>query len=199
MEDGAGNVSGQFGQFFIALVLHARFELFGRKRLHRFLRHDAARYAQAVGSDFAVLGGGQVVGRNGRCVFKAGAGDVHSASAGWVQVAHTGRDGGEAVQRLAKRIQTQRLNVVLDVGVGLRRVALGERAQLTRCHAHGACALESVFQPDHRFAPQAVGQGVEGFGPFDFVHRADLQMVLQVGPDAGQVVLHFNANTLQHR
>src|SRR6218665_3831349 len=50
------------------------------------------------------------------------------APTGGVEVALAGRGGRKAVQRLAKRIQRQRLHMVLQVGMGLLRVAAGEGA-----------------------------------------------------------------------
>jgi len=100
---------------------------------------------------------------------------------------------GEAVQRLAKGFQAQRLHVVLDVGVRLAWVAAGERAQLARCHAHRAAAPERIFQSDHGLAPQRIGLRIEGFDVLHLVHRANLQMVLQIGPHARCVMPHGDA------
>jgi hypothetical protein len=49
---------------------------------------------------------------------EVGALDLHRAAAGGVEVADAGGEGREAVQRLAKGVQRQRLHVVFDVGVG---------------------------------------------------------------------------------
>ena len=103
------------------------------------------------------------------------------------------------MQRFAEGIQAQGLHVVLDVRPGLRRVAAGERAELRRRHAHGATAVQQVFQADGGFAPPAVGHGVQGFHAFDFEHRADLQMVLQIGTHTRQVCQRRDAVLLQQR
>ena len=91
------------------------------------------------------------------------------------------------------------LNIrVSSVGAGAR-----ERAQLRRRHAHRAGAGPSVFQTYFGLAPKRIGHGVERHIAFaagaDFVDRADLQMVLQVGAHAGQVLLDLDAVLLQQR
>ena len=57
-------------------------------------------------------------------------------------------NAGEAVQRLAKGVERERLHVVFDVGPGLVGAAAREGAQLRGRHAHGAAAVERVLQPD---------------------------------------------------
>jgi hypothetical protein len=71
VEDGAGDVAGQARQFLVALVLHAGLVFLGREARHGRLGHDAARHAQAVGGDLAVLVGAEVVGGDGRRVVEA--------------------------------------------------------------------------------------------------------------------------------
>ena len=157
-----------------------------------------ARYAQALGRHALVFGGAQVVGRNGRGIFKVGAADLHRAAAGGVEVADTGGECREAVQRLAKRVQRQRLYVVLQIGVLQLRAAACESAQLRGCHAHGAGAVQQVFPANTQLAKARGGQGVERGGIADFVDRANLQMVLQIGADARQVMHHRNAFGMQY-
>ena len=103
------------------------------------------------------------------------------------------------MQRLAKGVQAERLHVVFNIGPGLGRVAAGEGTELAGRHAHGAGAFQGVFQPDLGFAPERAGQGVERGGALHLEDGADLQVVLQVGAHAGQVVLHGNAVALQQR
>ena len=161
------------------------------------MRHDAASDAQAVGRHLSVFIGAEVVGGNGWRVFEVGTFERHAASAAWIQVAHAGGDGWEAVQRFTKGIQAKRLHVVLNVGKGLRRIALCESAQLTGRHAHGPAAREGIFKTNFGFSPPAAGQGVQRFGVLHFVNRANLQMVLQIGAHAWQIVLHFNTYGLE--
>ena len=197
VKDGGGNVASQARQVGICLELDAGLELLRRIARQRRLRHDLARDPQRVGRHLAVGVGAQVVGRDQRRLVKARALDLHRAAAGRIQVADAGSEGVEAVQRLAKGVQAQRLHVVLDVGPGLGRVAAGEGAQLRGRHAHRAGALERVLQPDHRFAPERVGLHIEGLDAADLEHGADLQVVLQVGTHARCIVPHRNAVLLQ--
>ena len=197
MEDGGGNVAGQPGQVFIGFILRAGFPFLGLVPAQRRLRNDAARDAQAVGRHLAILGGAEVAGGDGGRVLKAARLDLHAAPAGGVEVAHAGREGRKAVQRLTKGIERQRLHVVFDVGPGLVGAAAREGAQLRGRHAHGSAAFEGVFQPDLGLAPQRVGHGVERFHALHLEHGADLQVVLQVGAHAGQVVHHVNAMLAQ--
>ncbi|MDT4840303.1 hypothetical protein FQZ97_741200 [compost metagenome] len=199
VEDGACNVAGQAGQLFVALELRAGLVLLRLVFRECGLGHDATGHAQAVGGHLAVFGCAQVERRDRRGGVGLRRGDAHMATAGGVEVAHAGGEGREAVQRLAKSVQAEWLHVVFDVGPGLRRVAAGEGAELAGRHAHGAAARERVFEPDGGLAPERVGQGVERFRALHLEHRADLQVVLQVGAHAGQVVLHRYAQRLQQR
>ena len=107
------------------------------------------------------------------------------------------------MQRLAKGVQRQRLHVVLNVRVGPLGAGARESAQLRRRHAHRAGAGPGVFQTDFGLAPKRIGHGVERHVAFaagpDFVDRTDLQMVLQIGAHAGQVLFNFNAVLLEQR
>ena len=87
--------------------------------------------------------------------------------------------------------------MVLDVGVLVLVAAAGEDTELRRRHAHRAGALEHVFQTDAGLAPQGAGHGVEGLGALDLVHRAYLQMVLQVLTDPRQFVDDVDAVLLE--
>ncbi len=80
----------------------------------------------------------------------------------------------------------------------LRRAAR-ESAELRRRHAHRATALHHVFEPDLRLAEERRGEHVERRCAVDLEHRANLQMVLQVAADAGQVGDHRNAMRLRQR
>ena len=122
---------------------------------------------------------------------------MYRAEAGGVEVAHTGSKGVKTVQRFAKRLQAQRLHVVLNVGVRLGRVAAGEGTQLRGRHAHGAGALERVLQPNQGLAPPTAGLGVERLDALDFVNRANLQMVLQIGAHARGVMQYGYPMALQ--
>ena len=103
------------------------------------------------------------------------------------------------MQWLTKRIQAQRLDVVLDVGPELVGRAAGESPELRRGHAHGAGAFEGVFEADAGFAVQRIGECVQRLGTLHLEHGADLQVVLQIGPDTRQVGQHRDAVLLQQR
>jgi hypothetical protein len=147
-----------------------------------------------IGGHLAVFGRGQVVGRDARCVLGLGAADVHPAAARRVEVAHAGGEGIEAVQRLAEGVQAQRLHVVLDVRIGQLRAAAREGAQLRRRHAHRPAARQQVLQADAGLAPPAGGNAVQRLRTAHLEHRADLQVVLQVGADARQLVPRRHAH-----
>ena len=83
------------------------------------------------------------------------------------------------------------------IGCGLLRARLDEGAQLRRCHRQRAAAKQRVLQADHGLAPQAVGHGVKRAGVADLEGHAQLQMVLQVAANAGQVMHHRDAVLLQ--
>ena len=106
VENGRGDVSCQFGQFFIRLVLHTWFEFLRLVFSQSTLRNNFAGNAQGVCGYFPVFSGAEVVWCNGRCIGKLIALDVYAAPASGVQIAHAGGEGGKVVQRLAKSVQT---------------------------------------------------------------------------------------------
>ena len=197
MKDGGGDVARQLGQILVGLVLGAGLPLLRLVVAECRLRHDVARDAQRIGCHLAIGIGTEVIGRDGGRVFKPVALDVDRAATGRVEVADTGGERIEAVQRLAKGFQAERLYVVLDVGVRLGRVAARESPQLRGRHAHRAAAFECVLQANHGFTPQGTGLGVERLDTGHLEHGSNLQMVLQVGTHAGRVHQHVNAALLQ--
>ena len=61
-----------------------------------------------------------------------------------------------------------------------------------------AAALEPAYSSaDHGLAPEVVGHGVERLDTLHLVDRTDLQVVLQIGADTGQLVRDGNAVLLQ--
>ena len=115
VEDGGADVAGQPRQFVVGLKLHARPDFFRLVLNQRRHRGDAAGQAQRIGGDLAVGVGRQVVGGYRRRVLGPRRADAHAAARGRVEVADTGGEGVEAVQRLAEGVQAQRLHVVLEV------------------------------------------------------------------------------------
>src|SRR5580658_2070769 len=67
------------------------------------------------------------------------------------------------------------------------RRASGEGAELRRRHAHGTRAPEQILQADLRLAVQRAGEDVERGRAGNLVHRADLQVILKIRPDAGRI------------
>ena len=60
------------------------------------------------------------------------------AAAGRIQVANANRHGGEIMQILAKRLEAERLHMVLKICMRAVGIRPGERAQLAWGHAHRA-------------------------------------------------------------
>ncbi len=72
------------------------------------------------------------------------------------------------------------------------RGGLGKGAELRRRHRHRTAAPKRVFQCDPRFAAKRRRQGVQCSSVPDFVGTSQLQVILQVLPDAGRVVNGFD-------
>ena len=66
---------------------------------------------------------------------------------------------------------------------------LGENADLTGAHRHGAAPEQDILSADQHPPEEVVDLVVQG-RDIHFVDHADLQMILQVLADAGQVVPH---------
>ena len=147
--------------------------------------------------DGAVFSGGQIVGRDGGGGGAVGGFDLHAAARGRAQIADAGGEAREGVQRVAEFIKAQRLHVVFEIGCGLRVVAFDEGAELRGRHRQRAAAVHRVFEAHHQLAPQRVRHGVERFDIADLERHAQLQMVVQVGADTGQIVRDGNAVALQ--
>ena len=94
-------------------------------------------------------------------------------------------------------VQRQRLHVVFEIGRGLRVVAFDEGAELRGRHRQRAAAVHRVFEAHHQLAPQRMRHGVERFDVADLERHAQLQMVVQIGADTGQIVRDGNAVALQ--
>ena len=78
------------------------------------------------------------------------------------------------MQRFTKRIQTQRLHVVFDVGVRLIWAAAGECTQLRRRHTHRPAALEHILHSNLGLTPPTIGQRIKSLHALHFKNRADL-------------------------
>jgi len=193
MEDGRGDVARQPGQVLVALVGLSGFPFARPIGGEGGLADDAARHAQALCRHLAILLGAEVTRGDGRRILETRALDVHGAAAGRVEIAHAGSERRHGVQRVAERVQAQRLHMELEVGVRPVGRRTRECAQLRRGHAHRSGAPQRVLEPDQPLAPPTAGQGVERLDAAHLVDRADLEVVLQVGAHSGQIGLHRNA------
>jgi hypothetical protein len=103
------------------------------------------------------------------------------------------------MQRLAKCLQTERLHVVLDIRVGLTGVTAGEGPQLAGCHAHGAAALERVFQGNHGLAPQELAWVLSVLTPCTLNTALICRWSCKLAPTPGASCSTLNAITLHKR
>ena len=154
MKNRGANVSRQPGKFLIGLVLKARLELFRFVLGQCLLLCNAARYPKGIRCDLAVFLGVQVVGGNGGLDSGVPATNTHGTAARRVEVTNAGGNGWKVMQRLAKCLQTQWLNVVLDVGVLIFFGTAGKQTELGGGHAHGAGAGKQILQPNSCLANQ---------------------------------------------
>ena len=125
--------------------------------------------------------------------------DSYMTAAGRVEVAHAGSESVESVQWLTECIEREGLDVEFQIGPHSTHVAVGERAELRRRHAHRARPLEEVFEADAHFAQPRCGKRVERRHAVHFEYGTDLEVVLQVLADARQIVPDCNAMALQQR
>lgn len=57
---------------------------------------------------------------------------MNTAHARWIEVANAGCESEDSVQRFAEGVEAERLDVILQIGVGLAFVRTGEGAQLRK-------------------------------------------------------------------
>ena len=82
------------------------------------------------------------------------AGDMDRSPAFGPQVADAGGHGREGVDRIAKLVQADGLDVKLQIRGRLVGAGFREDPQLAGCHGHGTGPFQQVFQPDGRLAQQ---------------------------------------------
>src|SRR5580692_4434678 len=92
----------------------------------RRLRHDAARQSDRVGGDAAVLVGGEIIRFYARCIDWVARAQPYKTAAGRPDVAYARGKGRERVQLLAKTVERQRLDVILQIGAFLVTIGAGE-------------------------------------------------------------------------
>ena len=88
--------------------------------------------------------------------------------------------------------------MVFEVGRRLFRPGAGERAQLAGGHGQRAAAVVQVAQAHAHLAQHGARNLVKGAGVFQLVDQAQLQVILQVATDAGQLVQHVDTQGLEH-
>ena len=198
MEDGRGDVAGGLGQLVVAGDLRAGLVFLRIEARQGRLGGDFTGQLNRLGGDHAVGFGRQIVGPDGRLIAGIGRVDMHRSPAFRPKVADRGGKGRKIVQRVAKFIQAQGLDVELDIRGFLRLVRLGESSQLAGRHGQRTRLEQQILQPHHRFTNQRIGPLVEGLGVLHLEDGADLQMVLQVFSHPGQGVFQGDPLGLQH-
>ena len=199
VEDRGADVARGLRKLVVRLELDSGLELLRLVARERGLRRDPAGEPQGVGGDLPVFGRRQVARVDRRV--RAGIGTLyaHVAATRRAEVAHRGGDRRERVQRIAELVERERLDVILDVRGRLRRVALREAAELARRHGERTGAAERVLEPHRRLAPEARGTLVHRHGVLHLERHAELEVVLEVLPDAPQIVRDRDAVLLQQR
>ena len=91
------------------------------------------------------------------------------------------------MKRLAKLVEGQWLDMELDIGAALRRIGAREDAELGWRHRQGASPAQRIVQPHAGFSEQRIVGLVERPRARHLVDGPLLEMVLQIGPDAGTV------------
>src|SRR5262249_32641807 len=94
----------------------------------------------------------------------------------------------EVVQRVAELVERERLHVPLDIRGLLRRIALRERAELRRRHRQWPGSEQHVLERHRGAAEERSSAAIQSYGVLNFVDRTDLQVIVQVRADSGQVV-----------
>ena len=88
----------------------------------------------------------QIVQLDFRKVGRLRAFNAHPTARARTQITDARRDRREAVQRIAELVQRQWLHVPFDVRCRLRRIALGERAELRRRHRQRPGAKSEILE-----------------------------------------------------
>ena len=103
------------------------------------------------------------------------------------------------MQRLAEFIERERLHVELQIGPFLVAVRAREGAKLGRRHGQRPAPAERIIEAHQRAAEDRAVIFVERADAGDFVDQPQLQMVLQIFPDARPVDERDNAVFAQLR
>ena len=117
-----------------------------------------------------------------------------------IEVADAGGERREGMQRLAEGAQAQRLHVVFEVG--MRRAPASLRMKAPSCEGAmliGPVRRKAYSSADAQPAPEARRQHVQRAHAAHLEHRPDLQVILQVGADARELVHQADAVLAQQR
>ena len=143
---------------------------------------------EARDRDLQVLFGREVVQRDGRVRGRVGALDAHVAAARRLQVADRRRDRVERVQRRRRTCRaTTAARATRCWPTFAPASLLRERAELRRRHRQRAGAQQRVLERHRGSAEPGARAPIQRARVAHLINRADLQMVVQVRADAGQV------------
>ncbi len=101
------------------------------------------------------------------------------------------------MQRVAEFVERQRLHVVFQVRRGLAHVRTDKCAKLAGRHRQRAAAGQQILHPHAEPPDQAADCFIQRAGVFHLERHAQLQMILQVLADPGQLMHDRNAVLLQ--
>ena len=198
MEDGGADIARCPRQLLIALQRGAG-QIFLRPVAgHGRGFHDPPGQADAVRRHLPVSRSGEIIRADLRLVLGMARQRMHMAPALGPQIADTGGDRREGMQRLAELVERQRLHVIFDVGRLEGGIRLGKDAQLARRHGHGAGAVQRIFQRDARLAEEVARHLVQRLCPMHLEDGAQLQMILKVLAHLRQTMTDRDADAVQH-
>ena len=165
----------------------------GRKA---FLRHDLAREPEAADRHRAIVGIAPVVGVDHRRRARVGVPQRHRAARARPGEARVERDAG--VPQLGEAVLQPRAEheVQLDIGRTCVRVGVPEPAGIDQGGRDRPLSKQDVAQGRPQ-GPVRPGELVVAEIAAAFAHHIDIDVVLQVPPDAGQVVDRIDAERLQ--
>ena len=197
VENRRGDVARLVEQVFVALHGGAGQDFLGRIGVQRLGRHDVTRLFHRRDRHAFVILGRKIVQPDIGLHRAVAAGEMATADAFRPQVTDRDGDRRERVQRIPQLVGRQGLHVILQIRRLKRGVGLGEHAELAGRHRQGTTAAQEVFQPHPALAPDRMGHRVERFGVLHLIDSADLQMVLKVLPNAGQIVQRVDPHAAQ--
>ena len=116
MKDRRSDIAGGPGKSGLAVIDRRPWEiLLGPKAAERLLLHQTASNADRVGCDASILVGRKIVRCDNRFRQRIGGAQADGAAGRRPKIAGRNRDRWKAMQRIAKLIERERLDVKLDV------------------------------------------------------------------------------------